>query len=188
MLQRLAEAEARIQDHVLLLDAGGDGGLEALGQLVAHLPHHVVVARIGLHRARVAAHVHEAHGRLTLGDQGQQAGSPRPAVTSFTSTAPALRAASATSAREVSTESAIGGGSSRTARSTPVEAGELLHGAHGSRPGAGALGADVADRGALARHLGDALHGLSGSIGPAPPHSESGVTLRIPITQGPEAR
>ena len=72
VVQRLAEADARIQDHVLLGHPGVDGRVEALGQVVPHLGHHVVVARVGLHGARRAPHVHQAHGRATLGHQGQQ--------------------------------------------------------------------------------------------------------------------
>ena len=69
----LAEAEAGICDQVLLRDAGQFGGEDALGQEAVHLRHHVVVARVVLHRARLGGHVHQHHRHAQGGGGFQRA-------------------------------------------------------------------------------------------------------------------
>ena len=60
VLERLAEAESRIDDDALLLDAGHLAGEDALGEKAAHVGHDIAVVRVVLHRARLAEHVHQA--------------------------------------------------------------------------------------------------------------------------------
>ena len=55
-------------------DTGGHGGLGALGQEALDLGDDVVVARIVLHRARLAEHVHQAQVGAGVGhDLGHRA-------------------------------------------------------------------------------------------------------------------
>ena len=57
---RLAEADARVEQHLLLAHALAHREGEPLLQKRLDLAHHVLVARVALHRARIAEHVHEA--------------------------------------------------------------------------------------------------------------------------------
>ena len=86
--------------------AGRDRGREALGQVVADLGHDVPVARIALHRARRAAHVHQAHGGAALGHQRQQVGIAAPGGDVVHEHGARVERGPATAASEVSTERA----------------------------------------------------------------------------------
>ena len=66
--ERLAEADAGIERDALRGHARRDRGLGALGEERLDLGHDVVVARVVLHRARLAEHVHEAEVGARLGD------------------------------------------------------------------------------------------------------------------------
>ena len=59
VLERLAEADPGIEPDPLLVDPGGDRDLHPLGEEGLDLVDHVVVARVVLHRPRVALHVHQ---------------------------------------------------------------------------------------------------------------------------------
>ena len=56
-----------------LVDPGGDRRLDPLGEEGADLGDDVVVARVVLHRPRVAEHVHEHDGAAALGAQAPRA-------------------------------------------------------------------------------------------------------------------
>ena len=152
VLQGLAEADAGVEQHPLLGHAGIDRRREPRGQVVAHLPHHVAVARVALHRAGVAAHVHQADGRPALGhrrQQGRIGAAGRDVVDQ----------------REARVQ---GGGRHRRQRGVDRQgerrrrhpqraqdarqARELDVGVHRVRARARALGAHVADRGAVGGH------------------------------------
>ena len=66
--ERLAEADARVERDALARNAGRHGRLGALGQEALDLGDDVVVARIVLHRARLAEHVHQAQVGARAGD------------------------------------------------------------------------------------------------------------------------
>jgi hypothetical protein len=67
--ERLAEADPRVELDPLLGHAGADRRLHPLGQERLDLRHHVLVARVGLHRARLAEHVHQAAVEAAVGDE-----------------------------------------------------------------------------------------------------------------------
>ena len=71
VLQGLAEADARVEHDALGGHPGRPGGLQPLAQERAHLADDVVVAGVVLHGPRLAPHVHQAHRRAALGDQGE---------------------------------------------------------------------------------------------------------------------
>ena len=70
----LAEADAGIEPDSLARDAVRDRMLEALGEKRADVGDDVAVARIALHRARLAEHVHEADVAAALGDERRHPG------------------------------------------------------------------------------------------------------------------
>ena len=59
MGQRLAEADAGIDDQALARNAGLFAGLDARFECVVNIEHDVVVDRIVLHGARIALRMHE---------------------------------------------------------------------------------------------------------------------------------
>jgi hypothetical protein len=65
----LAEADPGVQPDALLGDPASDGMLEPLGEERLDVVDDVAVARIALHRARLAEHVHEAHVAARAGDR-----------------------------------------------------------------------------------------------------------------------
>ena len=184
VLQRLAEADAGVEDDPLLGDPGIDGSLQARGQVVPHLRHDVLVRRVLLHRARVAAHVHEADVGAALGHQRQQA-RVEPA------------GGDVVDEREAGVEGGLGhrgqrgvdrqgsgGVATRSARSTPERRASCSSASTGSAPGR-VLSAPTSQIAAPSSAIRSSnASAPSGSIGPAPPQEESGVTLRIPMTQG----
>jgi hypothetical protein len=64
---RLAESDPRVKADSLLGNAGGDRDLESFLQERRHLRDDVLVARVVLHRPRLAEHVHEAEEGALLG-------------------------------------------------------------------------------------------------------------------------
>ena len=74
MGDRLAEADPGIEADPVLADAGLDREREPLLEERGHLAGHVVVARIGLHRPRLALHVHEAEVRVGGGGHVDELG------------------------------------------------------------------------------------------------------------------
>src|SRR5215831_13752638 len=72
---RLAESEAGVDDDALARDARPLGGGDALLEEGGDFGKHVAVARLLLHGARLALHVHEAYRRAGRGDGVERAGS-----------------------------------------------------------------------------------------------------------------
>ena len=59
VIERLAEADPRIDEDLRRGDSGGNGRVAKGAQLTPNLAHHVIILNVLLHRGRVAAHVHE---------------------------------------------------------------------------------------------------------------------------------
>ena len=74
VLERLAEADARVDHDALLAHALADRELDALLEEGADVVDDVVVARVVLHRARLAEHVHQAAVAAAIGDEAGQLG------------------------------------------------------------------------------------------------------------------
>ena len=106
VLQVLAEADPGVETDVLFGNPGRDGEGEPVIQEGLHVRDDVLVARFVLHRPRLAEHVHETEIGTRIRNDPGELGSPRSAVTSLTMTAPSSRARRATTALEVSTETA----------------------------------------------------------------------------------
>ena len=68
VLDRLPEADAGVEADELLADPRRDREREPLLEERLHLGDDVVVDRVGLHRARLAAHVHQAEVGARVGD------------------------------------------------------------------------------------------------------------------------
>ena len=79
VLRRLAEADARVEADPLLRNPLRDGEREALLEERRDLRGDVVVARVLLHRPRLALHVHEAEIRAGVGDHAGEVGVARAA-------------------------------------------------------------------------------------------------------------
>ncbi len=73
MRRGLAEAEAQVDQQILLGDAGHFGSKQALHEETMDLGHHVVVMRVGLHVAGLALHVHQHHRHPGIGGRVQRA-------------------------------------------------------------------------------------------------------------------
>ena len=67
VIEILREADAWIDED--LFDVRVFRFVDESAQLAIDVPHHVVVFRHRLHRARIAAHVHEDHRRIALRGQ-----------------------------------------------------------------------------------------------------------------------
>ena len=74
VLERLAEADARVDDDALLAHALADRELDALLEEGADVVDDVVVAGVVLHGARLAEHVHEAAVAAAIGDEAGELG------------------------------------------------------------------------------------------------------------------
>src|SRR3712207_6558041 len=74
LLERLPEADAGVEDYVLLFHARRDGALGPPVEEVAHLTHHVVVAGVALHGLRLTEHVHQNYGAPRLSHHVGHAG------------------------------------------------------------------------------------------------------------------
>ncbi len=74
MFQRLAETETRVDCNPGQGNARGFGGSDPLGEKLGDLDDDISVARIVLHAARFALHVHQAYARLAGGGDLQGAG------------------------------------------------------------------------------------------------------------------
>jgi hypothetical protein len=74
VLDRLAEADAGVEPDALLRDPLAGREREPLLEECLHLVDDVVVARVELHRARVAQHVHQAAVGSRLGHHARQLG------------------------------------------------------------------------------------------------------------------
>ena len=72
LLDRLAEADARVEADPLLGDAGRDRERQPLLEERRDLRDDVVVARVALHRPRLALHVHQAEVGAGVGDDAGQ--------------------------------------------------------------------------------------------------------------------
>ena len=183
----LGEAEPRVEHEPLRGDPGGERRLDPLGQLVADGRHHAaraVVRRELLHVVAVRAPVHRdvRHAvrrprRRRISGSAQAAGD----VVDDARRRP-RSAASATSARMVSTETAAP--SAASALDHRDHAAELLgHAAAGWRRGGW-----TRRRRRAGRRPRPAARGRARSrsvVGPAPPsENESGVTLTTPISRG----
>ena len=131
VLDGLAEADPGVEPDPLLGDPGRERELDPLGEERPDVVDDVVVARVLLHRPRVALHVHQHDLAAALGAQRRQLGVARSAVTSLTIAAPASSAASATAAFEVSIETrgAVAAGEALDHRHDPPQ---LLVGAETS--------------------------------------------------------
>ena len=60
VFQRFTEAETRIQNQTLPRNPGRHTHFDAAVQISRHFRHHIVIARIILHRLRQALHMHQA--------------------------------------------------------------------------------------------------------------------------------
>ncbi len=69
MLERLAEADAGVEDDVPLIHACSHGALRSVGEKVPDLSYHVFVKRISLHTLGLAQHVHEHDWATPLGHE-----------------------------------------------------------------------------------------------------------------------
>ena len=74
VLERLAEADAGVEQDLCLAHAGGKRRRHALLEEDDDLADHVVVAGIDLHRPRLAEHVHETHRTAALGYERRHVG------------------------------------------------------------------------------------------------------------------
>ena len=74
VLDRLAEADAGVEADALLGDAGATANESRSSRKADHLGDDVLVAGVVLHRARLAAHVHEAEVGAGVGDDPGQLG------------------------------------------------------------------------------------------------------------------
>jgi len=70
----LAESDPRIDDDALALDPGCFRQPSALDEKRPHLPDHILIVRIRLHRKRRALHVHQHQCNLALGGQREHPG------------------------------------------------------------------------------------------------------------------
>ena len=84
VLERLAEADARVDHDALLAHALADGERDALLEEGADVVDDVVVAGVVLHRPRLAQHVHQAAVAPAVGHEAGHLGLWRNAVTSLT--------------------------------------------------------------------------------------------------------
>src|SRR6185437_13036743 len=180
VLDGLAEADARIETDELFGDALRDGKSKAFVEKPNHLGDDVVVAWIGLHRPRLALHVHQAEVGVVLSDDARELGSPRSAVTSFTSSAPSSRARAATSDFAVSIET----GEPASASSTGTTRRSSSSAETGSAPGR----VDSPPMSTIAapsasNRIAESAASPGSKLTP-PSENESGVTLTTPITDG----
>ena len=74
MLHGLPEADSRVEADALLVDPGSRREVEPLLEERLHVGYDVVVARIVLHRPRLAEHVHEAEADIGIGHDSRQLG------------------------------------------------------------------------------------------------------------------
>ena len=74
LIHRLPEPDARVEADPLLRDPGVDGEPQPLLEEGCDLGGDVLIARIDLHRARIAGHVHQAEVCLGLGDGADEVG------------------------------------------------------------------------------------------------------------------
>ncbi len=170
--------------HALLGNALRHGGAQSLLQERLDLGDDVVVARVFLHRARLALHVHQAEVGARLGDDPASSGSPRSAVTSLTISAPSASARRATSAFAVSIET----GTPRAARARARPAQLLVQGDGPRSRAASTRRRRRRARAFVLRAACRAESAMVGCRGDDPPSEKlSGVTLTIPITGGAAA-
>jgi len=177
----LPEAEAGIEADALLADALTDGEGEALLEEARDVCDHVVVARIDLHRARVALHVHQAEVPARVGDDARE----RRVAAQRRHVVDELRAERERAAGDLRLR-----GVDRDGHLAPelLEYGDdpaqLLVGGDTAGAGARRLAADVHDRGPGGDHR--ARRGGGGVRVEVDAASEklSGVTLTTPITDG----
>ena len=69
--ERLAEADAGVDEDPVTGDAGRDRGVDPRTEILADLAHDVRVDRVVLHRPRRALHVHRHETGSVLGDRRQ---------------------------------------------------------------------------------------------------------------------
>ena len=184
VLERLAEADARVEADALLAHAGVDRGREPLLEEARDVVDDVVVARVVLHRPRLAEHVHQAEPDAGVGDDRPPCagrGAARSRRSRATRRRP--RAACATSALRVSIETvAPRRTSSSTTGSTRRSSSS---GAHRVGPGPRRLAPDVDDRCASrSAARARARSRCAESTCRPPSENESGVTLTTPTTAG----
>ena len=74
MLDRLAEPDPWVEADELLADPRRDRKGEPLLEKRLHVRDDIVVDRVGLHRPRLAAHVHMADVGVRLGDHACERG------------------------------------------------------------------------------------------------------------------
>ena len=181
VLHGLAEADAGVEADALLVDPGVRRGLEPLLEERLHLGDDVVVARVVLHRPRLAEHVHEAEAGVRVGDDAgelrvaaqrgdvvdhhragleRHAARPRPSRCRW---------------RPARPESAASTGSTRRSSSSSRDP---------LRARAGRLAADVDDRRAFVEHSARPAIAACGCRNAPPSENESGVTLTTPMTLG----
>ena len=184
VLDRLAEADPGVEHDPLLGDAVADREAEPLLEERLDLGDDVVVARVALHRARVAEHVHQAAARRRpRRPRSAISGSPRSAVTSLTIVAPAAeRGRGDGGLRGVDRDPRLG------ARRRPAPRSPAAPGAAprprdtGSAPGR--VDSPPMSRIAApsARAAAPWAIAASGSRYSPPSENESGVTLTTPMT------
>ena len=108
-----------------------------------------------------------------------------PAVTSLTRSAPASRAAAATSVFEVSTDSTVSGEALRSSAMTGHDAPPFLGRVDRRGTRTGGFAADIDDRGAVFEQFPARAERRRRAAKWRPPsEKESGVQLRMPITAG----
>ena len=104
MGQRLAEADAGINDQPLAGNAGLLAGRDARIEGVVNIEHDIIVDRVALHGARIALGMHEHDRQPLAAATSRLAGSWARAETSLIRRAPACAARRITSALRVSME------------------------------------------------------------------------------------
>ena len=182
MLDGLAEPDAGSRQIRSSGMPSADGEREPLLEEPRHLGDDVVVARVVLHRPRLAEHVHEAEVRVRAGDDAGQLGIAAQRGDVVHEHGPELeRAAGDLRLRRVDRDGQLAGDRLEHGN----DAAQLLVERHALRPGPGGLAADVHERGALLAMRAGSRDRRRRDRGCAPPsENESGVTFTIPMTLG----
>ena len=153
VVRPLGEAEPGVEDDPLARDAGRHGRVEPLAQLTAYAADDAVGLVVGevAHPVGVGPPVHRDVGRVAAGDDVEDRRVGEAAGDVVDDLAPASSAASATSARMVSTETTAP--SPASCADDRDDAVELLGDQRAGGAGAGGLAADVEQVGAVGEQL-----------------------------------
>ncbi len=66
LVRRLGEAESGVEHQPVAIDPRPNRRIDARLQLVEHVEQQIVIRRVGLHRLRIAAHMHQHHRHLRI--------------------------------------------------------------------------------------------------------------------------